>query len=218
MNSNSVLAQCQSRLAARYRGVVSAALTIAVDRDADVPVGTQLAWALRSGILGGALPPGERLPALHRLAGHAGVNVNTIRAVYRRLEQDGLVVTRHGSGTFVTGAPADPAALPGLVAIARDAARASGLDLRDVAAALYVEAAEPAPIDEAAAERRRLRAQIAALEQALSDLARRPTLTRPPADPPRRRQHARLLDVAGLADQRDALVRQLAEVQAGRGA
>ena len=37
---------------------------------------------LRSGILGGAFPPGERLPPLHRLAEQARVNVNTIRAVY----------------------------------------------------------------------------------------------------------------------------------------
>ena len=198
-----------------------ATLDIALDRDADVPLGTQLAWVLRSGIFDGSLTPGARLPALHALAQQAGVNVNTIRAVYRRLEQDGLVVTRHGSGTFVTGAPADPAALARLVATARDAAHAAGLDLRDVAAALYVEGEErPArERDEQADERRRLRAQIAALEQTLSDLvARRPGLARPADDEqPRPAAHARLLDVAGLTEQRDALVRRLAEVQAALG-
>jgi DNA-binding transcriptional regulator YhcF (GntR family) len=195
----------------------SATLDIALDRDADVPLGTQLAWALRSGILSGALATGARLPALHRLAAQAGVNVNTIRAVYRRLEQSGLVVTRHGSGTFVSGAGADPVALAQLVASARDAAQVAGLDLRDVAAALYVDAEQPAQPDEQAAERRRLRAQIAALEQTLSDLARRSGRVHPPDDAPRRPQHARLLDVAGLTEQRDALVRRLAEVQAARG-
>jgi DNA-binding FadR family transcriptional regulator len=153
------------------------------------------------------------------LAEQAGVNVNTIRAVYRRLEQDGLVVTRHGSGTFVTGAAADPAALTSLIAIARDAARASGLDLRDVAAALYVEPDDSAQPDEEAAERRRLRAQIAALEQTLSDLtARRPGFAFPVENASRRLQHARLLDATGLTEQRDALVRRLAEVQAALGA
>jgi len=202
---------------------MSATLDIALDRAADVPVGTQLAWALRSGILDGSVASGARLPALHALAQQAGVNVNTIRAVYRRLEQDGLVVTRHGSGTFVTGTPADPAALARLVATARDAAHAAGLDLRDVAAALYVEGEErPARArDEQAEERRRLRAQIAALEQTLSDLvARRPGLARPADDEAPRRPpaHARLLDVAGLTEQRDALVRRLAEVQVALGA
>lgn len=200
---------------------MAATFDIALDREADVPVGTQLAWALRSGILDGSLAPGARLPALHALAEQAGVNVNTIRAVYRRLEQHGLVVTRHGSGTFVTGGADDPAALAQLVATARDAARAAGLDLRDVAAALYVEGEErPArERDEQAAERRRLRAQIAALEQTLSDLvARRPGLASGVGDAPARPAHARLLDVAGLTDQRDALVRRLAEVQAALGA
>lgn len=201
---------------------MTATLDIALDRSADVPVGTQLAWALRSGILDGSLAPGERLPALHALAGQAGVNVNTIRAVYRRLEHDGLVATRHGSGTFVTGAPADPAALVRLVASARDAARAAGLDLRDVAAALYVEGDEPPARarDSDADERRRLRGQIAALEQTLSDLvAQRPGLAGPSAGAsrPPRPGHARLLDVAGLTEQRDALVRRLAEVQAALG-
>ena len=205
------------------RGTVAAmpaALDIALDRDADVPVGTQLAWALRSGILRGELAAGARLPALHRLAGQAGVNVNTIRAVYRRLEEQGLVVTRHGSGTFVTGAERDASALAQLVATARDAARDAGLDLRDVAAALYVDAEESPPRDGQADERRRLRAQIAALEQTLSDLvSRRPGLAAS-ADfaPPRHPPHPRLLDVAGLTEQRDALVRRLGEVQAALGA
>lgn len=201
---------------------MTSTLDIALDREADVPVGTQLAWTLRSGILDGSLAPGARLPALHALAGQAGVNVNTIRAVYRRLEQDGLVATRHGSGTFVTGAPADPVALAGLVATARDAAHAAGLDLRDVAAALYVEGEQrPARARDAQAdERRRLRAQIAALEQTLSDLvARRPGPAQSVHQEPRRpAAHARLLDVAGLTEQRDALVRRLAEVQAALAA
>lgn len=194
---------------------MSATLDIVLDRDAEVPVGTQLAWTLRSAILSGELAPGSRLPALHRLADRAGVNVNTIRAVYRRLEGQGLVATRHGSGTFVTGAEGDGVALSQLVATARDAARTAGLDLRDVAAALYVDAEEPPAPDEQAAERRRLRAQIAALEQTLSDfVARRPGLAPSAAAPPRWPPGPRLLDAAGLTEQRDALVRRLAEVQA----
>ncbi|MBS1871543.1 MAG: GntR family transcriptional regulator, partial [Actinobacteria bacterium] len=119
----------------------SDALEIALDRDADVPVGTQLAWALRARILAGALAPGVRLPALHKLAADAGVNPNTVRAVYQRLEHDGLVTTRHGSGTFVTGAgeaAGERHALGRLAADAARAARAAGVDPRELAAALYV--------------------------------------------------------------------------------
>lgn len=193
---------------------MDATLDISLDRDADVPVGTQLAWALRSGILGGELAPGARLPPLQRLAASVGVNVNTIRAVYRRLEDSGLVVTRHGSGTYVTGASADPVALARLLAAVRQGAHDAGIDPRDVAAALYV-GGESAPPDAEAEERRRMRAQIAALEQTLSELAgRRPGLL-PRADepPPRHQPGPRLLGLHGLTEQRDALVRRLAEVQ-----
>src|SRR5689334_13180036 len=114
-------------------------LGITLDRDADVPVGTQLAWALRARILAGALAPGEQLPALHRLAAETGVNVNTVRAVYQRLGHDGLVTTRHGRGTFVSSARGQAGGSTALARLAADAARAAreaGVDPRELAAAL----------------------------------------------------------------------------------
>jgi DNA-binding transcriptional regulator YhcF (GntR family) len=79
-------------------------LELRVDRDAGVPVGTQLAWKLRSLINDRKLKPGDRLPSLRDLAAAAGVNVNTVRAVYARLERDGLVASEQGRGTFVQAA------------------------------------------------------------------------------------------------------------------
>jgi GntR family transcriptional regulator len=189
-------------------------LDIALDRDAEVPIGVQLAWALRTRILDGALRPGQRLPALHRLADEIGVNANTIRAVYQRLEHDGLVETRHGSGTYVTGTREHARALTQLVAGAVHAARDAGVDPRDVAAALYVRAEDLAEPDPEAVARRRLRAQIAALEQALSDvLARRPDLAAAvPAAPAE--AAPRLLDATELEQQRADLLRRLAAAQA----
>jgi GntR family transcriptional regulator/MocR family aminotransferase len=189
-------------------------LDLALDRDAEVPIGVQLAWALRARIRGGALAAGQRLPALHKLADDVGVNANTIRAVYQRLEQDGLVETRHGSGTYVTGAPGDRATLAQLVAGAEQAARDARVDPRELAAALYVGGTPAAAPDPEAADRRRLRAQIAALEQALTDvLARRPDLIPRLADVPAPAPRARLLDAAGLERQRADLLRRLAAAQ-----
>ncbi len=210
------------------------ALAIALDRDADVPVGVQLTWALRARIAAGALRPGDRLPALHRLAADAGVNANTVRAVYARLEHDGLVTTRHGSGTFVREVtPGGPVAQ--LAADAAHAAQAAGVDPRELAAALYVSDPAPAPEAEAEAEadgaaaqaratggeaavRRRLRGQIAALEHALAQLAARPASdTGAGAGGAAGEQRAptprpRLLSAAELAVQRDELLQRLAEV------
>jgi GntR family transcriptional regulator len=72
-----------------------------VDREAEVPLGTQLAWKLRRLIDTGELGSGDRLPSVRDAAAAAGVNVNTVRAVYGRLEADGLVSSEQGRGTFV---------------------------------------------------------------------------------------------------------------------
>ena len=72
-----------------------------MNRDGDVPVGTQLAWQIQALITSGRLQRGEQLPSVRRLAEVAGVNVNTVRSVYERLEGEGFVHTHHGRGTFV---------------------------------------------------------------------------------------------------------------------
>ncbi len=73
----------------------------AIDPGDELPVGLQLTWRLRALIATGRLRSGERLPSFRRLADWAGVNVNTVRAVYAGLEREGLVVSRQGQGTFV---------------------------------------------------------------------------------------------------------------------
>src|SRR5204862_7386979 len=88
-------------------------------RDDDLPVGAQLAWRLRVLIASGQLGPGDRLPGVRELAGGTGGNVNTARAVYARLEEAGLIASRHGLGTFVAD---DAPASPDLERLAADAA------------------------------------------------------------------------------------------------
>src|SRR3954454_12260949 len=73
----------------------------AIDAGDELPVGLQLSWRRRALIATGRLASGERLPSFRRLADWAGVNVNTVRAVYAGLEQEGFVVSRQGQGTFV---------------------------------------------------------------------------------------------------------------------
>src|SRR5262245_33969530 len=50
----------------------------------------------------GRIKPGARLPGELHLAEQYGVARHTIRQALARLEQEGLVVTRHGLGTFAT--------------------------------------------------------------------------------------------------------------------
>jgi DNA-binding FadR family transcriptional regulator len=65
-------------------------------------------------ILGGHLAVGDRLPSERQLASRFGVSRPTVREALGVLEARGLVATRKGSGTFVTGreAPDEAAAGP----------------------------------------------------------------------------------------------------------
>jgi len=199
-----------------------------LERAGDLPVGAQLAWRLRVLIASGDLGPGDRLPGVRELASGTGVNVNTARAVYRRLEEDGLIVSRHGLGTFVAeGAPASPD-LERLAAEAADSARASGVDPRDLARAIYagsgpsvapagppgqtpVEPPEVEPLETDVDERlgrRELRRQIARLE---AQLAPYPAEARKPGEPthPLLRPKEHVADMAELEATRDELMERL---------
>ena len=72
-----------------------------LDRESGVPLGVQLAEKLRQHVGKGRLSPGDKLPSVRQMAEMAGVNVNTVRTVYARLEQEGVLVSEHGRGTFV---------------------------------------------------------------------------------------------------------------------
>jgi GntR family transcriptional regulator len=86
-------------------------LDLTVDRGAELPLGAQLAARIRAAVRERKLGAGDRLPSVRELADAAGVNVNTVRAVYARLESEGLVRSEQGRGTFVAGpAPGDDAA------------------------------------------------------------------------------------------------------------
>ncbi len=91
---------------------MAGALDLHIDRGGDAPLGAQLAARIRSAVEKRQLGPGDRLPSVRELAEAAGVNVNTARAVYARLESEGVVRSEHGRGTFVAaGRPAGEAAV-----------------------------------------------------------------------------------------------------------
>jgi DNA-binding transcriptional regulator YhcF (GntR family) len=77
-----------------------------LDRESGVPLGAQLADQLKQLIDRGDLKPGDQLPSVRQMAAMARVNVNTVRTVYARLEQQGILSSEHGRGTFVRGSEA----------------------------------------------------------------------------------------------------------------
>jgi DNA-binding transcriptional regulator YhcF (GntR family) len=193
---------------------------LAVDRNADVPIGVQLAWALRTRISEGDFAPGQRLPGIRDLAEEIGVNLNTVRTVYQRLEQEGLIESQQGSGTFVAPSRPQGSAAGTIAATAARTARETGVDPRDVAAALYVapetvvgdaaQAGEPSALE----QRRRLREQIAAFESALGQIEAANPGVAPPASTMGLGAGPALLGTEQLEHVRTMLVRRLALVQA----
>lgn len=198
----------------------------AIDPSDELPVGLQLTWRLRALISTGQLASGERLPSFRRLAEWAGVNLNTVRAVYEGLEADGLVVSRQGQGTFVA---AGVVAAPELEQIAAEALRrasAAGLGPRDLAVVAMACASIPgedgagAPAlpdlpdpegeSEAIEVRQELRRQIGRLEAELASYTRHLKAELPTAP---RRAVAHVAGVQELEQTRDTLIAQLSEAQ-----
>jgi GntR family transcriptional regulator/MocR family aminotransferase len=66
------------------------------------PIGAQLYSALRELMLSGAIATGVRLPATRTLASDLGVSRTTVIDAFERLLAEGLIVSRVGSGTFVS--------------------------------------------------------------------------------------------------------------------
>lgn len=66
------------------------------------PIYKQVVEQIAAAIARGQLSPGDKLPAVRNLAAELVVNPNTVAKAYTILEQQGLVATKTGAGTFVT--------------------------------------------------------------------------------------------------------------------
>ena len=195
-------------------------------RSDDLPVGINLSWRLRVLIQSGRLSTRDRLPGVREFAAGAGVNVNTARTVYRRLEDDGLAVSRQGLGTFVAPYVTVAPTLEQFAAEAAAEAIAQGIDPRELARALYAGSssgdpfAESIDTDVARTPRTReeerlardaLRGQIARLE---AKLAPYPEASGSSGAPSPLTPQPRLVSIDELEAIRDDLVDQLKRAQA----
>lgn len=68
----------------------------------DRPIYLQIAETVKTAVVSGEIPPGERLSSVRELAAEAGVNPNTMQKALFELERSGLVFSSRTSGRFVT--------------------------------------------------------------------------------------------------------------------
>ena len=67
-----------------------------------VPIYLQIANQVKYLVASGRLAPGEEVPPIRVLAHQLLVNPNTVARAYLELERAGVVVKRHGSGTYIS--------------------------------------------------------------------------------------------------------------------
>jgi GntR family transcriptional regulator len=78
------------------------ALWIQILPGSESPIYKQVVEQVGEAIARGRLSYGDKLPAVRKLAAELVINPNTVARAYTILEQQGLVVTKSGSGTFVS--------------------------------------------------------------------------------------------------------------------
>jgi GntR family transcriptional regulator len=70
------------------------------ERDAR-PIYQQLVDEIKTLIARGELAEGTSLPPVRQVASDLGVNLNTVAFAYRKLQREGLISVKHGSGAVV---------------------------------------------------------------------------------------------------------------------
>ena len=74
---------------------------ITIDERDSRPLYQQLVDEIKNLIARGELAEGTSLPPVRQVASDLGVNLNTVAFAYRRLQKEGLIRVRHGSGAVV---------------------------------------------------------------------------------------------------------------------
>ena len=72
-----------------------------------VPIYIQLMEQIKHMIASGELQPGEQLPTVRQLAADLRVNFNTVARAYRLLDEESIISTQHGRGTFILEPPSE---------------------------------------------------------------------------------------------------------------
>lgn len=77
-------------------------IDLQIDYKSDIPLNRQIYLQIQEQILDGSIECGERIPATREIARRYEVARMTVNVAYDQLELEGYVVTRPGSGTFVS--------------------------------------------------------------------------------------------------------------------
>ena len=80
-------------------------LTLNLDIRSGLPIYTQIVNQIQSQLVNGILKPGDQLPTVRALAQELRVNFNTVARAYRILDEERIISTQQGRGTYITEIP-----------------------------------------------------------------------------------------------------------------
>ena len=80
-------------------------MRIEIDLTSKIPIYVQIINQIKHMIASGDLHPDDQLPTVRQLATDLRVNFNTIARAYRMLDDEGLISTQHGRGTYILPLP-----------------------------------------------------------------------------------------------------------------
>ena len=79
-------------------------MRIIIQNSSMVPIYEQVVNQIKAQIISGELKDGDVLPSVRNMAAELRISSLTVKKAYDFLEEEGLVTTIHGKGTFVNAA------------------------------------------------------------------------------------------------------------------
>lgn len=83
------------------------AMQFEIDLTSHTPIYLQIMSQVKHAVASGEINPGDQLPTVRQLAADLRVNFNTVARAYRMLDEESIISTQHGRGTYIL-APASP--------------------------------------------------------------------------------------------------------------
>lgn len=80
-------------------------LNIQIDFRSGLPIYAQIVNQVQAQVASGVLKPGDQLPTVRALAEELRINFNTVARAYRILDEERIISTQQGRGTYITEIP-----------------------------------------------------------------------------------------------------------------
>jgi GntR family transcriptional regulator len=82
-------------------------MQVKIDIRSKIPIYVQIIDQVKHLIASGVLRPDDQLPTVRQMATDLRVNFNTVARAYRLLDDEGLISTQHGRGTYILPPPSE---------------------------------------------------------------------------------------------------------------